>query len=124
MKKYSHQISIVFLTIVLASGLRIAGTMGYYAMFTEDFVERFCENKERPELQCDGKCFLSKMLQESSNETQPINFDFLKTGTILFLTATSKYTLFENTDDPIVNRMYSNFYHFNFISGDIRPPQV
>ena len=99
--------------------------MGYYALCTEDFVERFCENKERPELKCDGKCALSKMLvQESNNETEPINFDFLQARTILFLTVTSKYTLFESKNSSITNNWYSNFYHFNFIAHDIRPPQV
>ncbi|NNK19429.1 MAG: hypothetical protein HKP49_09780, partial [Maribacter sp.] len=49
MKKYRFIISLLFLLLTLTGSLKIAGTIGYYALFTEDFVERFCENKERPE---------------------------------------------------------------------------
>jgi len=33
-------------------------------------VNVLCENKDRPELQCDGKCYLSKLLAEESGENQ------------------------------------------------------
>jgi len=34
------------------------------------FVEQLCENKDRPQLNCDGKCYLAKMMQQQSQEQE------------------------------------------------------
>ena len=115
----------LFLVITLTSSLKIAGTIGYYALFTEDFVERFCENKERPELNCDGKCALSKMLlQESNDEDLPMNIDFLKTETILFLESgmVINFTVYFNETPKNTN--YTNHYSFNLLNKELQPPRV
>jgi hypothetical protein len=50
-----------------------------------DIIEQLCENKDKPELQCNGKCYLMKQLQEvednfstnsseSSDESAPRNY--------------------------------------------------
>ena len=102
------------MVITLTSSLKIAGTIGYYALFTEDFVERFCENIERPELNCDGKCALSQMLlQESNDEDLPINIDLLKTETILFLEAGMNITYAVYVSETLENSKYTNHYSFD-----------
>lgn len=99
--------------------------MGYYALFTEDFIERFCENKARPELQCDGKCELSKMLlQESDSEKVPINLDFLKSGTLVFLSAICTIDFFQLTTENFDHAQYTNLYHFTFMDRVIHPPRA
>ena len=125
MKKCSLIISILFLVITLANSLKIAGTIGYYALFTEDFVERFCENKERPKLNCDGKCALSKMLlQESSDDTPPINLDLLKTETVLFLESSMQIDFPVKTDKSFTINEYANLYCFSLVLKEIQPPQI
>ncbi|MBT8314330.1 MAG: hypothetical protein KJP26_07695 [Maribacter sp.] len=125
MKKYRFIISLLFLLLTLTGSLKIAGTIGYYALFTEDFVERFCENKERPELNCDGKCALSKMLlQESNDEKSPINIDLLKTETVLFLESRMHFDLIINGDVTNTINTYANLYRFELIDQEIHPPQA
>lgn len=34
----------------------------YYTLQKEQITKKFCENKERPALKCNGKCHLKKML--------------------------------------------------------------
>ena len=34
-------------------------------------IEEFCVNKEKPELNCDGKCYLSEQLNKTSKEKDP-----------------------------------------------------
>ncbi|MGB5664731.1 hypothetical protein, partial [Eudoraea sp.] len=85
MKLSSLVISTLFLIIILANSFKIVGTIGYYGLFTQDFIERFCENKDKPELQCDGKCELSKMLlQQTEEDKTPINLELLKNEIVLF----------------------------------------
>lgn len=34
----------------------------------DSFIEQLCENKDKPEMQCDGKCYLTKITNDTSNE--------------------------------------------------------
>ena len=98
--------------------------MGYYALFTEDFVERFCENKARPELQCNGKCVLSKMLaKKEQEERKPLNFDWLRTETILFLDTMDSVSFETFPIYKIKRFLHSDFYRFHFIKEIIIPPK-
>ncbi len=125
MKKYSLAFSILFLVITLTGSLKIAGTVGYYALFTEDFVERFCENKERPELNCEGICALSKMLNQKSNDDNPpINIDLLRTETVLFLELGMEIDFAVYTKISKRNNNYTNHYRFNPLEKELQPPQV
>lgn len=46
-----------------------SAVLGIYELNKTDFIEQFCENKEEPELKCNGKCHLSKQLVETSQES-------------------------------------------------------
>lgn len=54
--------------------LFIAGHIAYYELNVEYITEKFCENKEKPQLQCNGKCHLAKELSvvgtNSSNDQE------------------------------------------------------
>ncbi len=65
-------ILLLFTLIVMAHNLRVPATYLYYYTATEDFIERLCENKDRPELNCDGQCYLAKMLQQSGDDANPL----------------------------------------------------
>ena len=42
-------------------------------------IENFCVNKEKPELKCDGKCFLAKKIQEEKDRQESLpGFSFNK----------------------------------------------
>lgn len=51
--------------------MRITAVYSWYALDLDSFVEQLCENKDRPQLQCNGKCYLSKMMAENSKEEAP-----------------------------------------------------
>lgn len=40
-----------------------AGQVLYYQLNIDYIIEKYCVNKEKPELQCNGKCHLAKQLQ-------------------------------------------------------------
>jgi len=125
MKLSSFTIAILFTFISLASSLKTASVMGYYAMFTNDFVERFCENKERPELKCDGKCALSQMLsQKADDEKTPINLDLLKNEIVLFIGSLTTYTFVQQPRKVLHNVMYRVLYDFHFFERIKHPPEV
>lgn len=62
--------------LLLASVLRVPLTYSYYWLDQAGFIEQFCENKDLPELNCDGKCYLSQMLRakaaKEESKTMPV----------------------------------------------------
>ena len=42
-------------------------TYAYYNLDTVGFIEKLCENKDKPELQCNGKCHLKKVVENNTN---------------------------------------------------------
>ncbi len=42
-----------------------------YQINLEYYQEVLCENRDRPELNCDGKCYLAKQLQEAATSALP-----------------------------------------------------
>ena len=60
------------IVMLLAVGTQMFWGSGYlldYYIDTEYYKER-CENKLRPELNCDGKCILSQKLKEQAKNEQ------------------------------------------------------
>lgn len=49
----------------------------YYVLNKDYIVAQLCENKAKPELQCDGKCHLKKVLQISKERNTPEPQPFL-----------------------------------------------
>tara|TARA_R110002167_G_scaffold125448_7_gene305592 strand:+ start:784 stop:1113 length:330 start_codon:yes stop_codon:yes gene_type:complete len=109
----------------MASSLKIAGTLGYYAIFTEDFIENYCVNRAKPELHCDGKCALAQMLIKKAEKNKiPIDLEFLKSETLLFLTVQRGIDFLTFTVSDHVNTYYTNSYSFQLIDQLINPPRT
>tara|TARA_R110002051_G_scaffold48308_2_gene95345 strand:+ start:100091 stop:100432 length:342 start_codon:yes stop_codon:yes gene_type:complete len=110
--------------ISLASSFKTAGVISYYALFTDDFVERFCENKARPELNCNGECALSKMLeQDSGDEKAPNNLEWLKNEVVLFIGPLISTIFLEKQVTSLIEPQYNVLYSFYFTERIIHPPK-
>ncbi|MDC6365399.1 MULTISPECIES: hypothetical protein [Flavobacteriaceae] len=96
----------------------------YYSVDREGFVERLCENKDRPELKCDGKCMLAQMLNAQSDDTELpmpiIGWEQL----LVFYMAPLGYFMQEAKEEKNIYFHYTNNYSFNFISSSYKPPLV
>ncbi len=109
----------------MGNSLKIATTMGYYMVFTKNFIERYCQNKDRPELNCDGKCYLAKMLkQENNDDTPPVNVEMLRSELLFFFSPNTSW----DVENPIAKSnnpwKYLNLYKFSLIEKIIHPPQA
>ncbi len=125
MSNHPRTITTFFLVLTLASSLKVAGTLSYYALFTDDFIDRYCVNKERPELHCDGKCYLAKMLlQESNDDNPPINIELLKNETILFLEKSPAFEIIGDQGFAIANYRYNDRYEYCYLKEVTHPPRL
>ncbi|SDF30803.1 hypothetical protein SAMN04487992_11128 [Cellulophaga baltica] len=96
-------------------------------VFNYDYIsEVLCINKDKPELNCNGKCYLMTKLAEESkandaNKKTPIENAF---SLVYFSAYTADFNALSNTTEYVVLPMtYSEtLYSFNFYNNLIKPP--
>ncbi|MCT4630648.1 hypothetical protein [Winogradskyella sp.] len=125
MKIGIHIISFFLAILILSNSLRASLTYSYYKLDPLSFIEALCENKDQPELQCNGKCQLRKVAQsQDSSKKSPENIiDFKEL--ILFTSPGKDYKLllkFSHKQKPV--NSYQNLYSYLNIIDWFHPPQV
>lgn len=55
---------------MLFNALRMPVTYLYYELDPDGFIALLCENKDTPELECEGKCELKKVAESSTNNSK------------------------------------------------------
>ncbi|WP_422107637.1 hypothetical protein [Winogradskyella sp.] len=91
----------------------------------QDFIAEFlCINKDKPKLQCNGKCQLSKMIEDANTETDKVPTIDLREYPIALIdrgraeTVTRKQ--FSKRDLPL----YASHYKYLYKSSLLKPPRV
>lgn len=124
--KIANTILSFLLTVtILSNSLHVSFTYAYYFLDTSDFIERFCENKDKPELQCDGKCHLKNVVKNDSADNDKIPFKDINLKEItLFVVNQLSYNIFSLSIKETQLLNYNNLYGYSFISSLDHPPQV
>lgn len=65
-------ISGLLVFIILFQSMDRFGLIAYYEINKSYITEMFCINKSRPDLQCEGKCFLMQKLKEKEQSEDKI----------------------------------------------------
>ena len=109
--------------LLLGSVLRIPLTYSYYWLDQAGFIEQLCENKDRPELNCDGKCYLSQMLRAQAGEEENKTIPVLpwQELSLMFSRAFSwKFGIFEGSDSRVPD--HTSNYTFQYTDRIFHPP--
>ena len=101
------------------------GQFVYYGTNMDYIIENYCVNKERPQLKCDGKCFLAKKLiaaydsetdDSKSVEAHAFFPVFLETPQTLQIDGDVIYK------DHSINFSYQLLYSYNWYEAPLKPP--
>lgn len=124
MKNWKVILSIIFSTLILYNSLRVSITYLYYNLDTKGFIEAYCENKDKPELQCNGKCHLKKVTKTTDEEkNQPIQLTDFKD--ILFYNQKISSILFHiKTIEKRPTFYNQNLYNFKLLETFFHPPNA
>lgn len=125
-------ISIIVITTILAPGLIKTGLWTWYETHKTKITQEFCINKDKPEMECNGKCHLEKELKEhsigyeiktKSSERPTPQFDFEDITLI-------QSSLSEDIEDIVCLAPFSYCYGYtmNVVDTntpiDIPPPEI
>lgn len=90
-----------FTAIFLAVLIGLTSSSSFFIWFTYEVAqpyveEMWCVNKDQPEKQCHGKCFLHQQLQEQQEDTPqkaPVNIDDALKLTVFYVETSQDDTL-------------------------------
>lgn len=111
------------LVVLLTHSFGINVLYGLYNWDQDLFVELFCVNQDKPELECDGSCMLSKLDHQQTQDQTPTFYDFAQYQ-LTYITHDTDFQL----NHPVLNDMveHQSYYHFSYkslFSKDVfRPP--
>ena len=101
-----------------------------YELRKDYIIQNYCVNKTRPELHCDGKCYLAKQIQKAEKQDE-------KQATNNFLTKLLSFEVVQNTNiysayfplKAFVEKSATNYFYKNNLShlhtfAFFHPPQV
>jgi hypothetical protein len=69
-KKSSHLVFIVFALALLWKDIAAFSWNVNFYLNQKSLAKTFCENKDKPEMKCNGKCYLAKKLKQIAQEEQ------------------------------------------------------
>lgn len=101
-----------------------------YTIYEHDkafFIELFCINKDRPELECNGQCKLTQMQQEKDEKKADDILKQLQSETVYFSPVSMSLTGNEcslMTSKTKLPSYYNHLYSFLFTSKLVKPPAI
>lgn len=112
---------ITFMTFLLGIGFNSI-QFYYYQINKEEITELFCVNKEKEEMNCQGKCHLAEMLNtQGEDESKP--FQITESFELVFVQKEAcKETHFPDAIDNQKNVIYSNHYFYLTETSLLKPP--
>jgi hypothetical protein len=100
--------------------------MEYYANYNY-IVTELCENKDKPFLECNGKCYLAKELNKVNHENHnpesnlpKINFDNFPTTLIVKI----NYSFTTLKHIPIIIPYYKDCVPLEIYNTVLKPPKI
>jgi len=58
---------------IIAQGMLNLALCAYYQMNKQEIIAKFCVNKNRPMMHCDGQCYLGKQLKKAEENEKRQN---------------------------------------------------
>lgn len=115
---------IILSLLLLSNSLKVTIVYTWYTVDVDSFIEQLCENKDRPQLKCDGKCYLSKISKDASGQNDQ-TLPLLEWESWFFFNPAIIF------DDLLITTISldKNFYYLTTFPKDItntifHPPQV
>ena len=127
--KFATVKKVTAIILVTIFSFQLFYTTGFAIWFFANrttIAKEHCINKGRPELKCDGKCFLNKKIKETEqhqNEEAPLQIKQLLESSPCTI-ATINYSISAPEVNLIHTPLSTATYSFNHIIAVFRPPSL
>jgi len=96
-----------------------------YILNYDFIVKELCENKEKPEMKCNGKCHLMKEMAKNAESEKPLSTKKAHQELeVLFVAVIETFSVKSGYDIEItqVSNMYNNLYVSTYRNRIFHPP--
>lgn len=129
MKKF---VAIVLLAAFAFRPAYYVGQLAYYGLNIDYIIEKYCVNKDKPTLQCNGKCHLAEKIQainisDTGTEEAPLrSINIIDAFIPVFSISKHSNTTFGFIPSKELKSFsqYKNNYSYLFSKENLRPPTV
>jgi len=115
-------LALVFIIQMMSASLILLN----YEVNTSYIIENFCENTDKPELHCDGKCHLSKQIKADSE--QKSETPAAESEIAIFVLSIEEASVFDfkvfGSDLAQANSLYLEGNYSNQLQSIFHPPQI
>jgi hypothetical protein len=93
-----------------------------YQLNKTEIIQEFCENKDKPELKCEGTCHVKKMMLEEGGD--PIEEPLTELPEIQLFIESIGFELNGIAEFDLSSFYYNNLYSFGFLDEIDVPPKA
>ncbi|MEZ5024018.1 MAG: hypothetical protein R2728_12315 [Chitinophagales bacterium] len=120
---------IVFSFFVMIMNMQNGLHLVIYEVAKPVIIKKYCENKDKPELKCNGKCHMKKVLAEETktDSKNPVNIPppQIKFNILTYFVSTINAIDFSLSDYQLITYFDEIHFHLHETSSAIfRPPIV
>lgn len=122
MKLVRFFIAPLLLLVILSPSIYKAGFIAYFYSNQSLITELYCINKDKPALNCQAKCYLSKNLSQDTQNPKPAVLQFLEGAVwigIVTETGSKGIAPTNLSQSPVAGQ---SFYNFTFVQPVFHPP--
>ncbi len=116
---------ILFLSVLSVRPAFYVGNVVYYQLHINEIVEKYCVNKDKPELQCNGKCHLAQQIKTTvRTEQQDVVAELSIAFYPVYYQSIPKnfITIGRYSEDKDLDSEYVSSYFYLQVSKVDRPP--
>jgi hypothetical protein len=116
-------IAILLIVGVLLQSMSKLVIIVNYDLRKDYIAKNLCENRDKPQMKCCGKCYLKKQLNktEDSNSKQAPNKDS-KSDVVALIKEKIILPEYQHFEYTVHNTFWNNHYAFNYQSAQFHPP--
>ena len=125
LKQLSKIASVFVMFIMLLSIMKISILYTVYEYDRAFFIELFCVNKDRPQLQCNGHCKLAQMQREENEKNADNILKQLQSETVYFSPVSMSAIDYDRSltaNEIQFPSYYDHPYSFLFTAKLVKPP--
>ena len=114
---------VILICLVVQSTIQL-GILGYYQANKEYITRNFCVNKDKPQLHCNGKCHLKKLIKKADREQDQsgsrVNTEQQVT---VFILPAQQQLLHKATEEPVTHKTcYTTSVYTSPLNSVFHPP--
>lgn len=120
--KMSRAISLFLIFTLGFQCLSKLSLIAYYNINIEYIIQELCENKDKPQLNCNGKCYLKKKLNEANKNEEQAAGSLKRLELPVFICNSSYFKIIQYSDITILPNYLKDLYSLSLGELIFHPP--